>query len=285
MSLVHTTITHFQRDQIEIMQVENQHARLQISLFAGHILSFIPKHDGRERLWISDKAKYDGFTPIRGGIPICWPWFGAAPEQLATRFGALPSHGIVRTCDWQVSDLIETPEETQITLSPNIAKTFNDLTSLSIELHIVVGKQLSVSIKTTNPSREPVPFFAALHSYFAVRDINQTEIIGIQRDYADKLKAGSIHPAPSPYKISEEVDRVHLGESPQISIAFQGSVTSVQSTGSDSIVVWNPWQRRSNEIADMLDDGYKTMLCIETARTQPNMLPPATTHTLTQTIG
>lgn len=285
MSLVHTTLEHIQRDQIEIINLENQHATLQVSLFAGHILSYVPKHDQRERLWVSDKAKYDGSTPIRGGVPICWPWFGPASQHHLRGHSTLPAHGIVRTCDWQVVHLSESEYESCLSLKPIIAEKYKNIGELTVTLHIRFGKQLSISLETHNASDHDETFFAALHSYFAVNDIQHTLVEGITAEYVDKLDNSAVKPAPSPYEITEEIDRVHLGTCNEILISDGEHSTRIESSGHDSIVVWNPWQERSSAMADMVDDGYKTMICVETARTQPNVLPAGKVHRLTQIIS
>ncbi|MFT4746307.1 MAG: glucose-6-phosphate 1-epimerase, partial [Congregibacter sp.] len=101
------------RDGIQVLHISNAFATAEISLFGGHVLSFKPKHDARERLWISQSALFDGKKAIRGGIPICWPWFGdhSCNNDVA-------AHGYVRTQTWQVLNSEETDLGTTINLKP-----------------------------------------------------------------------------------------------------------------------------------------------------------------------
>ena len=271
-----STIT---RDNIQVLQVDNLFAKAEISLFGGHLLSFIPKHDNRERLWVSDNAIFDGKKAIRGGIPVCWPWFGdhASNNNVA-------AHGYVRTQTWEILNVEDTDTGTTITLKPQFSSGigFEGNAQLSIAVH--VGRQLTVQLHTTNLGKMPLTYHCALHSYFTISDINQCELLGLSEQYSDKTRSYQMFATPQLYRFNEETDRVHLQQPRTLTIADGEIKTEILSLGHDSIVVWNPWQDKSVSMSDMADDSYLTMLCVETAITQGQEVAPKTTHVLEQVI-
>lgn len=276
------TVDYQTRGENTIMTVENEHATLAISLFGGHIVSFIPKHDNRERLWLSDTAAFDGKTPIRGGIPICWPWFGLVSAPFLD-LDKTPSHGVVRNCPWQLKSIGDSENGTRLVLTPSLESAFTANVSLTVELIVVVNKQLSVTLETTN-NGDATAYFAALHTYFAINNINNVELLGVDCNYQDKLDNDIIKPSESPYRFNGETDRIHIGTTMDHIDIRDAFVTRVHSAGYDSVVVWNPWIDKSANMADMSEGAYESMLCVETARTQSNVLARDETHAITQVI-
>ncbi len=266
-------------DQITILEIENAHATASISLFGAQVLSFKPKHDGRERLFLSASARWDGSKSIRGGIPLCWPWFGMHREP--DKYSA---HGYIRTRNWQLLATEDTESATRLLfgVDDTAGPGFDGNTSLTLE--ILLGKQLSISLNTTNTGAAPFNLSCALHTYFAVSEITRNELEGLQGTYSDKTRNWAMLPTPSPYSFTEETDRIHLYAAPTVSILDAAGPTHVHSRGHDSVVVWNPWEENSRKLPDMADGDFKHMLCVETALTQGFVLAPNEVHSLTQTI-
>jgi glucose-6-phosphate 1-epimerase len=266
-------------EQITILEVENAHATARISLFGAQVLSFKPKHDGRERLFLSTKARWDGSKSIRGGIPLCWPWFGMHREP-----GKYPAHGYVRTRNWQLLATEDTESATRLVLGieDTTGPGFDGNSALTLE--ILLGRQLAISLITTNTGAAPFNLSCALHTYFAVNEITSTKLEGLQGTYSDKTRNWAMLPTPKPYSFTEETDRIHLYAAPTVSIVDEAATTRVHSTGHDSIVVWNPWEENARKLPDMADADFKHMLCVETASTQGLVLAPNQIHTLTQAI-
>jgi glucose-6-phosphate 1-epimerase len=272
-----TTITT--RSHVQVVHIDNDFASAQISLFGGHLLSYQPKHDNKERLWVSENAIFDGKKAIRGGVPICWPWFGghALRQDVA-------DHGYVRTQTWEIVETEELNTGTKLVLQPqtSIGEGFDS--SAQLKLVITVGKQLNIQLHTTNVGDNAFTYNCALHSYFAIDNINHCELEGLSGQYSDKTQQHQIFTTPSPYTFSAETDRVHLGQPHKLSIVDTGIHTDITSNGHDSIVVWNPWQNKSISMADMADDSFKSMLCVETAITQGQKVKAGETHILEQII-
>lgn len=289
------------------LQINTTQARAKLSLFGGHLLSFINKKDSKERLWLSNKAVFDGKTPIRGGVPICWPWFGSYASHLdaclneefisaqehdkALINASHPNHGFVRSQEWHVLSIDEHGKDEAVTikLSPQQVD-LHAYTRLNLVLQVTVTDTLSMRLITTNQSDKTQYISQALHSYFTIPDITNIQIEGIDSNYFDKPSNSYNNPSPSPYTINQEVDRVHTNshfEQVQSIKLYSKSgdyQQEIQQFGHTSIVVWNPWQILSKEMSDMEDDGYRTMLCIETANMPAIPILPNSSHTLEQII-
>lgn len=275
------SVTVSETNGLTFLNINNQKARAKISLFGGHVLSFIPKSDNKERLWVSPHAYLNGERPIRGGIPICWPWFG---DDHGRDKGALPAHGFLRTQMWKLIHSEETSAGTKVELQPSFTRAEGFEFDCKVTLIIEVGDELSLSLITENTGVVAFDYNCALHSYFHVDHIEHTQLKGIEGDYKDKVDDFKIKTSPTPYDISGETDRIHLSPIAHTTIEVEEQeVTRVDSIGNDSLVIWNPWQGAAS-ISDMDAFGYKHMVCVESAITQGKSLLPGEQHALTQRI-
>ena len=268
-------------DQLELLVIENSQATAVISLFGGHVVSYIPKSDNRERLWLSPLTFKDAHKPIRGGVPVCWPWFSDSHGQPK---GVLPSHGFVRTQSWHIEDKIECDTETVVTLAPLSAQGDGFDGQASLLLVVSVGKTLKLELITENIGATEFSYTCALHTYFAIEDISQVRLEGITGEYEDKTQRFSVFPTPEHYVFTQETDRVHNCTSDKVTIHDGKVNTEVGSKGHDSLVVWNPWSDNAKAMADMPDNGYMKMVCVETAITGGKRLRPGESHCLTQVV-
>lgn len=264
--------------QVDTLVVENDLAMARISLFGGHVLSYIPHSDARDRLWMSGNAILDGSKAIRGGIPICWPWFGDHPS------GNFPAHGYVRTQQWQVVGCEDQSIGTIVKLKPESALGAGLDGELDLLLTITVGEVLTLELTTTNIGANALAFGAALHSYFDIEDIGLTELRGLNGEFLDKTESYASKVTPEVYLFQKETDNVHLSPVTHTVIHTPKFDVDVESMGHDSIVVWNPWIEKSTAMADMKDDSYRSMLCVEAAITQGKTLAAGEQHSLIQTI-
>lgn len=263
---------------IDTLQINNPFADATISLWGGHILSFIPKNDGRERLFISEKALFDGSKSIRGGVPVCWPWFGSRQD-------GFQAHGYVRMQDWHVLSATDEADYTEIVLAPTSTKGGDFTGSAELTLTVQIGQQMRITLSTKNTGDTAFTYNAALHTYFSVADINQTELTGLSGTYSDKPLNWAKFETPSPYMFTGETDRVHLNPVQSVTIVQPDVSTDIESFGHDSLVVWNPWSEIASNMIDMDIDGYEKMLCVETAVTQGMTVESGQVHSLTQVIA
>jgi glucose-6-phosphate 1-epimerase len=263
--------------------IDNDLASATVSLYAGQVLSWRPKTTPQDVLFLSDQAYYQAGKAIKGGVPICWPWFGPDPQGKGR-----PAHGFARTSAWEVLDTAALDNgATQLVLG----LTLNDQTralwdgDISAQLDITVGNTLRLALTTHNRGKETIELSQALHTYFAVGDIAQTSVRGLEnKTYIDKVDASKHKIQSGALTISAEVDRIYTGVDHAIQIhdAVFNRVIHIHAEGSASAVVWNPWQTVAASMADLGDEDYRHMLCVETANAGPDavQLAAGAQHTL-----
>jgi glucose-6-phosphate 1-epimerase len=290
MSEKYTSVSMGNRKKLPTLKINNEHCSAEIALFGAHLLSFIPNCDAKERLWLSDTAVLDTSKPIRGGIPICWPWFADIYSDKNIRANIKsPAHGFVRTQNWQVVKVVESTEATTVILSPTQLGLYGFSEKLLTSVEFTFSQKCSVKLVTKNTSEQAIKITAALHSYFNVTDIHQTKIIGVAGKYIDKTKASAAFEQLLPYCISSETDRIHLQDENNlfnfIHLVCPDKKINIEQRGHDSVVVWNPWQKKSKTMTDMPDNSYNNMLCIEASITQGTVLAGHQQHELVQIIS
>ena len=261
-----------------ILQYQND--RAEIALFGAHVTSYT--QDGSEKLFVSELAKLDGSRPIRGGIPVCWPWFGQLHPDIKQHGIA---HGLVRNQMWYITAQMQTNTFASITLEPTDTDHQLWPEGLHCQVKITLTDTLKIELLTYNKSHSPYSLSAALHTYFAVPDISSTAITGISGAYTNNLNNTLYENSPDPYVFTKETDRVQHSSALKTEIASSAATLHVvQHAGHDSLVVWNPWLDKATGFVDMADDEYKKFVCIETALTQGYEIAPGQTHNLVQII-
>lgn len=264
---------------LDVITLSNQHGQISISPFGAHLLSY-KNAKGIERLWVSERAITDGSAAIRGGVPVCWPWFGPHPTD-----SHAPQHGWARTMQWSLVSHRDLPTGSELVFIPASETKAPLRSALAVKLIVTLSQQLTITLRTTNLDSEPAFLNAALHTYFAVSDVKNVKLVGLQGQYSDKLCQGQLFETPEVYQINSETDRVHHCYCGNVTLIDGEQQINIGSSGHDSIVVWNPWQAKSQEMKDMTDDGYLTMICVETALTGDVKLAGGASHTLEQTIS
>ncbi|UAW99916.1 D-hexose-6-phosphate mutarotase [Halopseudomonas nanhaiensis] len=248
-----------------------------IALEGAHIISCVPAGQG-DLLWMSPVDEQKPGTPLRGGIPICWPWFGNERPG--------PSHGIARTSRWNVAKVLDTGSDVVLTLElprSDIKAQLPD-EDWSLQVEFVLGKSLRMSLTTVNTGSKPQRLSQALHSYLPVRDIREARIWGLEgAEFLDQLTGVDRVRQQGAVTFSGEVDRIYQGHSATIQLEGGSEhYLIVQRQGSQSVVVWNPWVDKSARLGHFPPDGYKTMVCIEAANagSDGRVLAPGQSHRL-----
>ncbi|MCC7264779.1 MAG: D-hexose-6-phosphate mutarotase [Candidatus Latescibacteria bacterium] len=264
--------------------VTDPEAEGSLVLQGAHALHFQPRGQAPV-LWASQRSFYAPGRPIRGGIPLCWPWFGGH----ATDPGK-PGHGFVRTMAWQVLATRTSPAGTLIELG--LEHTPETLAlwphPFSLRLRACFGERLRVELQVTNSGEQPMTFSGALHSYLAVGDAAGIQIEGLEgSSYFDKVGA-TPQRQEGPIRISAETDRVYQDTLAECRIIDPGlgRRICIAKEGSRSTVVWNPWIAKAARMEDFGDLEYQTMVCVETANAAPDQrtLAPGAAHCLQATI-
>ena len=249
-----------------LIEVSNEYAQAKISVYAGHILSFKPVEQAKDVIFLSSKVNYQLGKAIRGGTPICWPWFGADPEAKGR-----PNHGFVRNRMWQVRDVFSTPDgETKITLglvdTPETREIWDY--SFDMAIAITVGRVLTVELITRNTGDKAFTITQALHTYFQIGDINQVTVLGLKdREYLDKVDGGKQKTQTGEVTFAGECDRIYLDVQPKLVIDDQALKRKIKvtATNSKTAIVWNPGAEISAKMADLGDRDYANFVCVETA--------------------
>lgn len=266
--------------------IANEFCEGEIYLHGAHITEFQQK-GAQPVLWLSPDAAFVDGKAIRGGIPICWPWFGPHPTD-----DSLPQHGFVRTADWDVVETTGDGDSTSIRM--RISDSVETLAvwphAFRLELLATFGRSLRVALTATNMNDASISVGGALHSYFSVAEIEKVSITGLEgKTYVDQLDSHSQKLQEGAIAIGEEVDRVYLNTDMPVEIVAASSPHRIQvvGEGSRSTVVWNPWIEKARRMGDFSNDGYKTMVCVETANAfeDNRQILPNDEHTLAQTIS
>lgn len=250
---------------IPVIEIQNNQARALISLQGAQLLSWVPA-DEEEVIWLSEEATFTAGKSVRGGIPICWPWFGAH-SSVAT----FPAHGFARTTIWQVicTEDLE-GDRTRITFitSPLPENETMWLPQTSVQFQITIGSKLEMELITHNDGNEPVVISQALHTYFRVGDVSKVILFGLEdTDYLDKLENFKRKIQHGPVTIEEEVDRIYLDTIAECVIEdrqFNREII-INKCGSHSTVVWNPGHDTAAKMGDLGEEGYRKMLCVESS--------------------
>jgi glucose-6-phosphate 1-epimerase len=273
---------------LDRLKLEASEGEAHVFLHGGHVSHFQPKGE-RPMLWLSRESRFDRSHAIRGGVPVCFPWFGAkAGEPQA------PMHGFARILPW---DLVEATRdssgrlEARLQLTAEAAAWAGFQTGLGATLTLGVGRSLRLTLAVHNAGATPARFEEALHSYFAVSDVRQVRVHGLEgTPYLDKTQAMARTPGTAGATlISAETDRVYLDTTATVTIEDPGwdRRVAVKKTGSATTVLWNPWVAKARAMPDFGDDEWPGMLCVETANVgeQARTLDPGATHVMAAELG
>lgn len=266
-----TNVLHFAAIQpgLPVAEICTPLATARVALHGGHVLAWQPAGQ-KQVLWVSKAAVFEAGSPVRGGVPVCWPWFGAVPGQAM--------HGFVRTLMWQVR-ASELDANGQVVLRLGIHDNASTRAlwdhAFDLELVVTVGTSLTMSLVTRNTGDAPVTLTQALHTYFCTGGITQTTVLGLDgTHYLDKVRQFAPDQQTGPVRFTGETDRVYVHTTADCVIddAAWGRRVHVAKEGSASTVVWNPWVEREKSIADMAPGEYQQMLCVETCNAGPDIV-------------
>ena len=265
------------------LQIVNPLATAEISLYAGHVMSYAPVGQ-TDLLWMSQHSYWEVGKPIRGGIPVCWPWFGAGEN-------GRPAHGLARISPWSLASVTELPTgETVIvmTLADTPATRALWDHAFRLELTVSVGKTLQLTLSTTNPETAAFEIAEALHTYFTIGDIARVAISGFDGcSYLDSL-TGKTERQHGDITFSSETDRAYYDPPAVTTIidpVLKRQIANCRGNSTMS-VVWNPWIAKSQRMSDFGDSEYLGMLCMETANVRDRKIsvPAGATHRMTAEI-
>jgi len=284
-------------DELNCWRIRHGQAELLVAQQGAHILSY--QLAGQPPLiWLNDEAEFKTGKSIRAGVPVCWPWFGVfdrnPPSVKAMRVSNEPptAHGLVRAMDWTLGGI----EAEGDSLNVEFVLPYPEgglpgwPHQVDLKLSIRLDTQLHIQLTSHNVGDHEVTLSQALHTYFAVSDVRNVHVEGLDGlsyidtadDWKTRSQSGALH-------FTGETDRIYLDAPSTLSIVDPTWERRVELTtsGSRTAVIWNPWIARAAALSDMADDGWQRMLCIETANVMDDVvsLQPGASHTLGVSIS
>ncbi|HYA66499.1 MAG TPA: D-hexose-6-phosphate mutarotase [Burkholderiaceae bacterium] len=269
-------------------EVRNELARASVCLQGAHLTTWQPRSQKVPVIWISSAAQYAARKSIRGGIPLCWPWFG--PHGTHSH---LPSHGFVRTMAWELrSGRRMGGGETQLALELSDSEHTRALwpQHFHLELQLTIGMSLTVELITTNTGINEFVVGEALHTYFRIGDIEAIRILGLDgAEFVDKVSGGRRTRQEGAVRMHGEVDRVYVHSLSDCAVedAELRRRIHISKSGSRSTIVWTPWAQKAQQMGDLGrgtkdQGGWREMVCVESGNALENVVhvPAGAEHRL-----
>ncbi len=254
-----------------VFDISHPTCAARVALHGAHVMSWKPA-DEEEVLYLSPDAVFKEGKAIRGGIPVCWPWFNKHPADPAQ-----PSHGLVRGRFWEL--LVAAEDASGVTLRFGIRDGI-----WNAELTVKTGEELEVALESKNISEVPIVVSGALHTYLGVSDISQVRIVNLDGcDYLDTVGEPERRKQKGDVTFDKEVDRIYDSSSSTLLVDdLSGRTLLIEKSGSPSTVVWNPWAEKAAALGDMPDEDYRKFCCIEAAiaNDRAEIVMPGASHLL-----
>ena len=246
--------------ELPMLEINTAWSRAELYLHGAHLTHFQLK-DQPPLLFMSQFSRFEEGAPIRGGIPVIYPWFGAREGE--------PAHGFARTQVWELREISQLSDGgLMLRLSLPDSPAAALFPKSTVEYRLTVGQTLSAELIVTNESRDrEFTFENCLHAYFQVGDIAAVSVTGLKgADYVDKADGFSRKTERAEHvKIAREINSVYLNTAQTVEIhdsKLQRRIR-IEKSGSLSTVVWNPWVEKAQEMPDFGNEEYKEMICVE----------------------
>lgn len=254
-------VTLSQVNELDVLRIQNQSACATIALQGAHLFEYAPTGQAN-LLFVSDAESFNQGSAIRGGVPVCWPWFGAHSKN-----NDAPAHGFARSQNWQYTLNNDSDTRTDLTFwLETDASDANFPYRARVELFVSIGETLVMSLTTQNLGEDAFLISQALHSYFKCDDIAEVQLHGLAGAcYQNKLTQENLY-IPTQFNFNQEIDWVVREPGTPVGITGLGKhAIKLTRIGSRSLVLWNPWIDKSKTLSHFRADDYKKMVCVETA--------------------
>ncbi|MCK5944315.1 MAG: cysteine-rich CWC family protein [Planctomycetes bacterium] len=264
------------RDAFEL--VRGAHRAL-VSTTGAQVLSW--HVDGEDVLWTAGEPAFEPGKPVRGGIPVVFPWFGDHPDDPDK-----PAHGFARSQTWQLVGAAEAAVSLALRDGDASRALWPQPFSLELDVALAETGELRIAMRVHNPGRAPMTFEQALHTYFAVGDVHEASVHGLEgvpvTEHAREPEGDWDRGAPLRFRA--ETDRVFQQVPDEIRLrapALSREVT-LRTTDARSAIVWTPWPDKAARLSQMGADDWQTFCCIESANCKENAvtLDPGASHEL-----
>jgi D-hexose-6-phosphate mutarotase len=261
------------RGDLPMIEITTPQSTAAIYFHGAHVTHF-QKRDEPPLLFLSQCSNFADGQPIRGGIPIIFPWFGKPGDKPC-------QHGFARIKDWELREFAS-PADGSVTVRFRLpdCRDVPGCVPCSVEYAVTISDSLSAELVVTNKSTNDFEFENCLHTYFLVGDIKAVSVVGLQgAEFLDQLSSfARCTEKGEAIRVGSEVDRIYLDTAQTVEIRDQSlrRVIRVEKQGSTSTVVWNPWIAKSKAMQDFGDEEYTGMICVESGNVALNKvrLPP-----------
>ena len=270
----------------EFIVIDHPELNAAFALQGAHLIHFQAKQQ-TPLIYLSKTALYQDGKAIRGGVPICWPWFAAPGKNLSQD---LPSHGFARTTKWKLLSVNETKKgvELEFIFTSNKATKAIWNNDFSLKLKAILSDHIELSLATTNTGKNAFTYRGALHSYLNVGNIVDCSIEGLANNYIDSLKKTKCNSTEKRLITDKAIDSIYSTSEQNIIVNDDKNKRkiTVKNAGNDSVVVWNPWKEGASLLVDMQEEDYQNMLCVESSITSENgiLINAGNTHILETSI-
>lgn len=279
-----------QQDELECLHIKHPHFFAEICLQGAQLTRFTHESKG-DFLWLSPTAEYQLGQSLRGGVPICWPWFGVLDKNpnsvISSVNGKQGSHGFARTSMWQLTSVHEDTKQVVVELSLTSSAHTQSIWPHLFELtcRFIFADELTIELNNKNTGKNAFTISQALHTYLPTTDIQKTSINGAENlVYVDALDNWQEKSQHGPILFNSEVDRIYKGK---LNANLVDNTTQFHlKSNSLSSVIWNPWIDKSKTLSQFPDKAYLNMLCIENGNILEDVvhLEPNESHTLSMTL-
>jgi glucose-6-phosphate 1-epimerase len=267
------------------VQITARAAAAEIYLHGAQVTSWQPA-GSEDVLFVSEQSRWEDGRAIRGGIPVCFPWFrGKADNPQA------PAHGVVRTRGWELSSIEEEEGSVVVTLSTESDEASRRWWPYEFRLvhRVTVGAELKLQLIATNAGSTPLQFEEALHTYHRVGDVKGVRVAGLDRTtYLDNMDGNREKMQAADVTLTRQTDNAYLNTRNAAEVIDPALRRRIRTEKKNSLttVVWNPWQEGAKALADLGDDEWQQMVCVEASNILANAvtLAPGEEHVMTATI-
>ncbi|WP_166442798.1 D-hexose-6-phosphate mutarotase [Phragmitibacter flavus] len=265
--------------------IDHPTMRAKVALHGAQVMEWTPEGE-KPVIYLSPDAVLKEGKAIRGGVPLCWPWFNAHPTDASK-----PSHGFARTRFWHLAEMEACDEGVRMVFDLASDDETRRLWDFVFELRVVieVGQVLRVKLETRNVGETEFTIGEALHAYLAVGEVREVEVRGLAgKNFLDTVGEPMMRKQVGELKFEGEVDRQYeCAETVTVHDAAWARVIEISKSGSGTTTVWNPWAEKAGELSDLPDDGYRHFVCVEAANAGPALVvvPPGGRHVIETVIA
>jgi glucose-6-phosphate 1-epimerase len=267
------------------VRITTPEATGEMYLHGGHVTSWKPR-GADEVLFLSSQSRWEDGHAIRGGVPVCFPWFGNKEGDPKA-----PAHGFVRTKSWQLESIAQAGDAISVSMFTESGDSTKEWWPADFRLvhRVTFGSELGLELVLTNTGTASLRFEEALHAYYAVGEVEKAQVRGLDGvHYIDKTDRNREKTQQGEVVIASETDRVYLNTSGTVELGDPVLRRRIHVTKENSrtTVVWNPWAQKARSMSDLADDGWQQMICIEISNVSDFAvtLGPGRQHTMKATV-